>query len=64
MTIRCDKCLSAIAGGNSIIEVKAGDLVRQLDQPMDLCSECCAEFLDWLRSSKFELTTSEAEALA
>jgi hypothetical protein len=40
---------------------RAGDLVKTRDDPIDLCSDCCAEFVDWLRgTSKFELAGSEA----
>jgi hypothetical protein len=64
-TIACDRCSTEITGGHSIVEVKHGDLVRQFDQPLDLCQQCCSEFLEWLRGShKFELAASEATASA
>jgi hypothetical protein len=35
----------------SVIEVKAGELTRKLpSEPLDLCEDCSALFLDWLRS--------------
>jgi hypothetical protein len=64
-TISCDRCSSPISGGHSILEVKAGELSKTRDDQIDLCSSCCAEFVDWLRgTSKFELWASDATATA
>jgi hypothetical protein len=61
--IACDKCATPISGGHSIILFVAGDLSKTQDDAIDLCSDCCVEFVDWLKgSSKFELTASEATA--
>jgi hypothetical protein len=54
-TIRCDRCSTPISGGHSIVEVKAGDLVKQLDQPIDLCSTFSGQFLDFLKPEPFKL---------
>jgi hypothetical protein len=34
----------------SVVEVKAGDLVRQLPEAIDLCENCSSPFADWLKS--------------
>jgi hypothetical protein len=46
--ISCCRCKSPISGGRSIITFEAGELSRTRDDPIDLCSDCCAEFVDWL----------------
>ena len=57
--ISCCRCKTPIAGGHSLITFEAGALSRTRDDPIDLCSDCCADFVNWLRgSSKFELTSS------
>ena len=48
-SIQCDRCGSPITGGHSIIEVKAGNLTRLHSDPIDLCSECCERFNEWLK---------------
>jgi hypothetical protein len=54
-TINCDRCNTTIDGTFSILEVRHGDLVRQFDQPLDLCASCADLFLDWIRPQKFGL---------
>ena len=48
----CDRCGGVLVDQGSIVEVKAGDLVHQIAEPLDLCSDCGPLFLDWLRSGK------------
>jgi hypothetical protein len=51
--IHCCRCRCTIMGGHSILEVKAGDLANRVEEPyFDLCAECAARFLDWLRSGR------------
>jgi hypothetical protein len=50
-TIHCNRCRCTIAGGHSILEVKAGDLANRVEKPyFDLCADCVDRFLDRLRS--------------
>ena len=60
--IACDRCSTEITGGHLILEVKHGDLVKQLDQPLDLCSVCADLFLDFVRPTPFKLETSTKAA--
>jgi hypothetical protein len=58
-TISCDRCSSPISGGHSILEVKHGDLVKQFDQPLDLCAACSGDLMDFLRPPEpFKLESS------
>ena len=52
--IHCNRCGATILGGHSILRVEAGDLANRLEgEPfVDLCEDCCARFLDWLRSGR------------
>ncbi len=61
-TIVCDRCSTSIDGNHSILEVKAGDLVKQLGEPLDLCSVCADLFLDWIRPTPFKLESSSDDA--
>jgi hypothetical protein len=56
--IACDRCSTEIIAGHSILKVTAGDLVKRLDDPLDLCSTCADLFLDWLRPAPFKLESS------
>jgi hypothetical protein len=63
--VSCCRCNSPISGGHSIITLEAGNLSKTRDDPIDLCSDCCADFVEWLRGSrKFELSSSEATTTA
>jgi DNA-directed RNA polymerase subunit RPC12/RpoP len=50
-TIHCDRCGATILGGHAVLEVKAGDLVKRHDAPLDLCGACAERFEDFLRGS-------------
>jgi hypothetical protein len=57
-TISCCRCKSPIAGGHSIITFEAGDLTKTRDDPIDLCSDCSNEFIDFLKAAPFKLVSS------
>jgi hypothetical protein len=59
-TINRDRCSATIDSGFSILELKHGDLVKQLDQRLDFCSTCASEFIDSLKPRLFELETAGA----
>lgn len=50
----CNRCGVLITDGrHSILEVKAGDLVKRHDELwIDLCGGCADGFENWLRSGK------------
>jgi hypothetical protein len=48
----CDRCGNAILENRSTLEVKAGGLGSRHDEPLDLCQECQAGFIDWLRGGR------------
>ena len=52
------RCGSTITGGNSILELKAGDLAKRHEEPwIDLCASCADRFDDWLRSGRQDVQT-------
>jgi hypothetical protein len=57
-TIACDRCSATIDGTFSILEVRHGDLVRQFDAPLDLCSVCSGDLADFLKPTPFKLESS------
>jgi hypothetical protein len=64
-TITCDRCTSLIEGNHSVVAIDliAGELKTRRDEPrIELCVSCGSDFMSWLRSSKFELMSSEAMA--
>jgi hypothetical protein len=56
--IACDKCSTPISGGHAVIQFVAGELATTRDDPLDLCSTCANEFVDWLKPRRFELETA------
>jgi hypothetical protein len=46
----CDRCKGCCVEQGSVIEVKAGDLTKQVTETLDLCTDCSALFADFLRS--------------
>jgi hypothetical protein len=47
-----------------VLELSAGELRRQLNEPKDLCSDYLALFLDWLRAGHETHQDGDGEALA
>jgi hypothetical protein len=47
-----------------VLELSAGELRQQLSEPADLCSDCSALFLDWLRAGHETPQDGAGEALA
>jgi hypothetical protein len=52
LQVHCNRCGATCMGGHSMLRVEAGNLANQIEgEPyVDLCRECCSQFLDWLRS--------------
>jgi hypothetical protein len=46
----CDRCKGCWVEQGSVIEVKGGELTRQLPETLDLCTDCSALFADFLKS--------------
>jgi hypothetical protein len=42
--VQCDRCGANILERRTIVEVKAGERVRQFCEPLDLCSGCSGLF--------------------
>jgi hypothetical protein len=60
----CDRCSAIILRGHSILDVKAGDLVKRFDAPLDLCLDCSIAFGDWLSEPRQDATNRVRALLA
>jgi hypothetical protein len=51
-TTICDRCGNAIVEGASGLKPEYGALANQLNGTVDLCQDCQARLVDWLRSGR------------
>jgi hypothetical protein len=64
VTVKCNRCGETITSNFSVLKFVAGELHVQQDEDWDLCQACTGDLLDWIRSAKFTLKSSEATVTA
>jgi hypothetical protein len=46
--VHCDRCRGEITEGMTVLTIEAGSLRNRLHNPVDLCSVCAAELIEWI----------------
>lgn len=60
----CDRCGNACIEGGAVIAVDAGRLRRQFPDALDLCDDCSAAFVSFMRAPRQASQDGIGEPLA